>query len=407
MSICLDAKVSFKLVMPFPYRIQTNSAWDESNILISSVTDTFSARKPSTEPEISHMLLYLDLHLLSFLCQQKYLIGVWSQNTGFVVLLGAQTACQSASQPPGPWGQVSAATWKPKANSCRMKRWNLPNTVKAPVNTLSNNTLVISQTFPDRASLAGHCCQPVNALVKQQIDPKPTHNSLCHPADITHPLSSCSAAQSCYAHPCFPSSGCQEEHLPVPCFSMCHPKLTPLLTPWYIGNVDTGHFFSTKKCQQRSWGVSDHSDFFFPYLTFHTAWKHLLTHTFASETLCSLIFSFMSVKTNPRFIGSTPHFRSARYTIESEPAILYGRCFVILAPPYTSLKTECNVEWWLHASLHTLKWWLNWGSVRLCYTYYIQWKCNKCTQSSFQKYLLVKPSHKWENYILEHISSHS
>jgi len=70
MPICLDAKVSFKLI------IQANSACDESNILISSVTDTFSARKPFTEPEISHMLLYLDLHLLSLLCQQKYLNGV-------------------------------------------------------------------------------------------------------------------------------------------------------------------------------------------------------------------------------------------------------------------------------------------------------------------------------------------
>lgn len=76
MPICLDDKVSFKLV------IQANSAGDESNILISSVTDTFPTRKYSTEPKISHMLLYIDLHLLSILCQQKYLKSAWRKKCG-------------------------------------------------------------------------------------------------------------------------------------------------------------------------------------------------------------------------------------------------------------------------------------------------------------------------------------
>lgn len=135
MPICLDAEVSFRLI------IQANSARDESNILISGVTDTFSAGKPSTEPEISHMLLYIDLHLLSLLCQQKYLNGVWSKNVGFVVLPEPSTACQSDFQPPRIWGQVSTAPCKPRATSCRMKRWSLANTVSAPVSTLSKRTL--------------------------------------------------------------------------------------------------------------------------------------------------------------------------------------------------------------------------------------------------------------------------
>lgn len=144
MPICLDAKVSFKLI------IQVNSAWDESNILISSVTDTFSARKPSTEPEISHMLLYIDLHLLSLLCQQKYLNGVWRKNVGFVVLPEPSIACQNDSKLPNTQEEVSAASCKSKATSCRMKRWSLTNTVLALLSTLSKKTWDWSEKWLQR-----------------------------------------------------------------------------------------------------------------------------------------------------------------------------------------------------------------------------------------------------------------
>lgn len=106
--LCLDAKVSFKLVR------QANSAGDKTNILISSVTDTFPTRKSSTEPKISHMLLYIDLHLLSILCQQKYLKRVWRKKVGFLVIPEPLTACHSDYQLPTTQGQASASSPKPK-----------------------------------------------------------------------------------------------------------------------------------------------------------------------------------------------------------------------------------------------------------------------------------------------------
>lgn len=126
MPICLDAKFSFKLI------IQANSAGDESNILISSVTDTFPTRKSSTEPKISHMLLYIDLHLLSILCQQKYLKRVWRKKCRVLVVPEPLTACHSDYQLPATQGQVSAT-------SCRPNWWSLTNT--APVFLLSNKIL--------------------------------------------------------------------------------------------------------------------------------------------------------------------------------------------------------------------------------------------------------------------------
>lgn len=50
-------------------------------------------------------------------------------------------ACKSNSQLPSTQEKVIAASCKPKATYCRMKRQSLTTTVSASVNTLSKETL--------------------------------------------------------------------------------------------------------------------------------------------------------------------------------------------------------------------------------------------------------------------------
>lgn len=102
---------------------------------------------------------------------------------------------------------------------------------------------------------------------------------------------------------------------------------------------------------------------------------------------------FMSVEKTPSFTGSTLPFCCAKYLPESDPTILFSRCFIILASTCTSLETGYNVEWWLHVSLDTH---LSDDPPRA-----------QCTESSAQMHLLVKSSHKKQNYTLEHIHSFS
>lgn len=118
--LCLDAKVSFKLVR------QAHSAGDKANILISSVTDTFPTRKSSTEPKISHMLLYICI-CYQF-CASR---NTWKEYEEKGRVSGDTRTFDSMSQ------------WLPAANhpgtgfsiltqtqtSCRPNRWSLTNTV--------------------------------------------------------------------------------------------------------------------------------------------------------------------------------------------------------------------------------------------------------------------------------------
>lgn len=116
-----------------------------------------------------------------------------------------------------------------------------------------------------------------------------------------------------------------------------------LLSLWWIWG---GSLFKKVMLIQGSWITR----FCFVTLTLYTLGKPLVAPPLAPDASCQWRQLSCVSEAAPSFTSTILPFCSAKDLPESEPGILFGRSFIVLALTCTGLETGNNVERWLHFS---------------------------------------------------------